>query len=155
MAVIFVLIASTMTLKEVLTRRESEHKIEFKEAKTQYPYKGGSESEPAKRRRCVLGYVVGLANEGGGTLAFGVQEGKGNAPHTVVGSIAWEGREGQLTSDIYRDKGIRVEAEVLRDELNRRVLLLHVDRRPVGQVYKFEDVPLMRVGDQLLPMSDA
>ena len=143
-----------MTLPELLTLRESEHRIEFKEGRTQFSYKGGDASEPGKRRRCVLGYVVALANEGGGTLAFGVREGKGNAPHTVVGSTMWEDQEGQLTADIYRDKGIRVEPEVLRDADGRRVLLLHIDKRPVGQVYKFEDVPLMRVGDRLELMDD-
>lgn len=145
-----------MTLTEVLTRRESEHRIEFKEGKTQFSYKGGTEADPGKRRRCVLGYVVALANEGGGTLVFGVRESKGGALHIVVGTSLWEDQEGQLASDIYRDKGIRVEPEVLREEATgRRVLLLHIDRRPVGQVYKFEDVPLMRVGDRLEPMSDA
>lgn len=143
-----------MTLADLLSRRESEHQIEFKEGKNQFSYKGGEASEPGKRRRCVLGYVVALANEGGGTLAFGVRESKGNAPHVVVGSNVWEGQEGQLVSDIYRDKGIRVETEVLRDDKGQRVLLLHIDRRPVGRMYKFEDVPLMRVGDRLEPMDD-
>lgn len=144
-----------MTLEEVLRARESEHRIEFKEGKSNYSYNGGGKSDPKDRRRCVLGYVVALANEGGGTLAFGVQEAKGAGPHTVVGSTVWEGQEGKLAADIYRDKGIRVQTEVLRDEHGRRVLLLHVDRRPVGKVYKHEDVPLMRVGDRLEPMDDA
>lgn len=143
-----------MTLSELLALRESEHRIEFKEAKTLFSYKGGDASEPGKRRRCVLGYVVALANEGGGILAFGVREGLGQAPHVVVGSTVWEGQEGQLTADIYRDKGIRVETEVLRDAAGLRVLLLHIDRRPVGRFYTFEDLPLMRVGDRLEPMDE-
>ena len=143
-----------MTLSELLALRESEHRIEFKEGKTQFSYKGGDASEPGKRRRCVLGYVVALANEGGGILAFGVREALGQAPHVVVGSIVWEDQEGQLAADIYRDKGIRVETEVLRDAAGRRVLLLHIDRRPVGRFYTFEDLPLMRVGDRLEPMDE-
>ena len=143
-----------MILTDLLNRRESEHRIEFKEGKTQFSYKGGEASEPGKRRRCVLGYVVALANEGGGILAFGVRESNNQIPHIVVGSTVWEGQEGQLTADIYRDKGIRVEPEVLHDAEGRRVLLLHIDRRPVGRYYTFEDVPLMRVGDRLEPMDD-
>ena len=52
-------------ISELKILRESEDRIEFKEAKKNYPFAGGSHSDPTERRRCVLGYVVALANEGG------------------------------------------------------------------------------------------
>ena len=56
---------------------------------------------------------------------------------------------GQLESDIYRDTTIRPEIYELYDEENRRVLVIEVPSRPIGKVFKFEDVPLMRVGREI------
>ncbi|MCH8555556.1 MAG: putative DNA binding domain-containing protein [Schleiferiaceae bacterium] len=133
-----------MTIAELKQLKESEDKVELKKAETQYNYNNG--------RRSVLGYVVALANEGGGKLILGVQENK-NAPHTITGSTAWDGKEGKLEEDIFRDKQIRVNTEVLYEDSNR-VLIIHIPSRPIGKTLKFEDVPLMRVGEDLLPMSD-
>jgi ATP-dependent DNA helicase RecG len=133
-----------MTIEEIKILKESEHKVEFKEAQTQYNFKHG--------RKSILGYVIALANEEGGKLILGVKENK-SGPHQIVGSKAWENEEGKLEQDIYREKQIRVRIEVLHENGNR-VLIIHVPSRPVGKTIKFEDVPLMRVGDELLPMSD-
>ncbi len=40
------------------------------------------------------------------------------------------------------------------DESGKRVLLIAIPPRPVGKVYKFEDVPLMRVDEELIPMDE-
>ncbi len=133
-----------MTIDEIKRLKESEDKVEFKEALNQYNYNNG--------RRSVLGYVVALANEGGGKLILGVRE-NNNGLHIITGSAAWEGREGKLAEDIYRDKQIRIQTEVLY-EGDKRVLVIHIPSRPIGKTLKFEDVPLMRVGENLLPMSD-
>jgi len=133
-----------MTIAELKQLKESEDKVEFKKAETQYNYNSG--------RRSVLGYVVALANEGGGKLILGVQENK-NGLNTITGSIAWSGQEGKLKEDIFRDKQIRVDTEVLYEGANR-VLIINIPSRPIGKTLKFEDVPLMRVGEDLLPMSD-
>ena len=132
-----------MTIDEVKNLRESEDKVEFKQAATQYNYNNG--------RRSVLGYVVALANEEGGKLILGVTE-NGQVPHTISGSIAWDGREGELEGNIYRDLQVRVQTEVLHEGANR-VLIIHIDSRPIGRYLTFQDVPLMRVGEDLLPMS--
>ena len=132
-----------MTIDEVKNLRESEDKVEFKQAANQYNYNNG--------RRSVLGYVVALANEGGGKLILGVTE-NARLPHTVSGSIAWEGREGELEGNIYRDLRVRIETEVLHEDANR-VLVIHINSRPVGRYLTFQDVPLMRVSEDLLPMS--
>ena len=133
-----------MTIDQIIHLRETEDKVEFKEAKTQYTYN--------KERRSILGYVVALANECGGKLILGVKENK-SLPHTIVGTTAWEGKEKELEEDIYRDLKIRVYTEVLYWE-GKRVLIIDIPSRPIGRTLKFEDVPLMRVGELLLPMSD-
>lgn len=133
-----------ITIEQIKLLKESEHKVEFKKAETQFNYNNG--------RRSLLGYIVALANEGGGTIILGIKE-KKTTPHEVCGSMAWHGQEGKLEEDIYRDKQIRVKTEILYSN-DKRVLIIHVPSRPVGKTLKFEDVPLMRVGEDLLPMSD-
>jgi len=131
-----------MTIKELKQLKESEDKVEFKEAKSQYAYNSS--------RKSVLGYTVAFANEKGGYLVFGLKDAY---PHDVCGSIAYEGREGQLEQDVYRDLGVRISTEVLFDG-NKRVLIVKIPGRPVGKPLYFNDVPLMRIGDGLERMSD-
>jgi ATP-dependent DNA helicase RecG len=131
-----------MTVQELIHLRESEDKVEFKQAKTQYAYNSG--------RKSVLGYVSAIANEGGGYLVFGIKEA---SPHEVYGSAAFEGKEGKLEQDIYRDLKIRIKTETLFDN-GKRVLVIIIPSRPIGKALYFDDVPLMRVGESLTRMSD-
>lgn len=131
-----------MTIAELKQLKESEDKVEFKEAKNQYAYNSS--------RKSVLGYTVAFANEKGGYLVFGLEDAH---PHTVCGSKAYEGREGQLEQDVYRDIGVRIQTEVLYEGANR-VLVIKIPSRPVGKPLYFNDVPLMRVGDGLDRMSE-
>ena len=131
-----------MTISELIHLRESEDKVEFKEAKTQFSYKAGKKS--------VLGYVCAFANEGGGYLVLGVRE---STTHEICGSLAWEGLEGKLEQDIYHDIKIRVRTDILF-EGDKRVLVIKIPSRPVGTPIYFEDVALMRVGDSLTRMSN-
>jgi ATP-dependent DNA helicase RecG len=131
-----------MTIQELIHLRESEDKVEFKEAKTQYAYNSG--------RKSVLGYVSAIANEGGGYLVFGIKEA---SPHEVCGSQAFEGKEGKLEQDVYRDLKVRIKTETFFDN-GKRVLVIKIPSRPIGKVLYFEDVPLMRVGKTLTRMSD-
>ena len=131
-----------MTLNELKKLKESEDKVEFKEAKNQYAYNSSKKS--------VLGYTIALANEKGGYLVLGIKDAYS---HEICGSKAFEGREGQLEQDVYRDLGIRIQIEVLFEE-TKRVLVIQIPSRPVGKPLYFNDVPLMRVGDGLSRMSD-
>ncbi|MDR3140412.1 MAG: putative DNA binding domain-containing protein, partial [Tannerellaceae bacterium] len=131
-----------MTIKELKRLRETEDRVEFKEAKTQYAYNSG--------RKSVLGYVSAIANEGGGYLVFGIREA---SPHEVCGSLAFEGKEGKLEQDVYRDLKIRIKTQTLYEGVNR-VLVIEIPSRPIGKVLYFDDVPLMRVGESLTRMSD-
>ncbi|MDR3127470.1 MAG: putative DNA binding domain-containing protein [Tannerellaceae bacterium] len=140
-----------MTIKALKRLRETEDKVEFKEAKRDFNFTGGSHADPRERRKCVLGYVVALANEGGGYLVFGVKE---KSPNEVVGTAFAEGRTGGLADDIYKRLEIRVEIEELFED-GKRVLVFKIPSRPPGTTLKFEGVPLMRIGDSLRVMSDS
>ena len=142
-----------MTIQELKKLRETEDKVEFKEAKRDFSFAGGSHTDPAERRKCVLGYIVALANEEGGYLVLGVKE-KKQSPHEIVGTTFAEGKTGELSDEIYKRLSIRVDIEELFDN-GKRVLVFHIPSRPIGSTLKFEGVPLMRIGDSLRVMSDA
>lgn len=135
--------------------KESEDKVEFKKGEHgNVAYDGGSRLKPSERRRCILGYVTALCNEKGGSLVIGMED---KYPHKVVGTSQNENSTGELEANIYRDTGIRPKIyELYEDEAEKkgRVLVIDVPSRPAGTVFKFEDVPLMRVGEELKPMSD-
>lgn len=131
-----------MTIPELKQLKESEDKVEFKEAKKQYAYNSS--------RKSVLGYTIAFANEKGGYLVFGLEDAH---PHHVCGSKAFEGREGQLEQDVYCNTGVRIQTEVLYEGINR-ILVIKIPSRPVGKPLYFNDIPLMRVGDGLDRMSE-
>ncbi|RZJ76928.1 MAG: AAA family ATPase [Flavobacterium sp.] len=131
-----------MTITELKQLKESEDKVEFKEGKGQYSYRS--------KRRSILGYVVALANEKGGMLVFGVKDAQ---PHEIVGSQLHAGEEGSLEQKIYADLGLRVRIEILY-ESDKRVMVIHVPSRPIGKPLYWEDVALMRVGEDLKRMSE-
>lgn len=118
-------------------------------------YNGADKQQPKDRRRCILGYVTALCNERGWHLVIGMED---KHPHKVVGTSQCVNAIGQLESDIYRDTGIRPDVYELYEDApdgsRKRVLVIEVPSRPVGKVFKFEDVPLMRVGEELKPMDD-
>lgn len=131
--------------------KESEDHVEFKAARHNYPFAGGSHNEPRERRHCVLGYVVALANEGGGKLVLGMEDA---IPHSVCGSDFAQGETGNLQAAIYKALDIRIQTHE-EYETDKRVLIIEVPSRPVGRLLKFEGVALMRVGEELHEMSDA
>ena len=135
--------------------RETEDHVEFKKGEQgNVSYNGGDKVKPKDRRKCILGYVVALCNEGGGRMVIGMKDAY---PHEVVGTRQNENALGDLEGNIYRDLGIRTEVyELYEDEANKtgRVLVIEVPSRPTGKAFRFEDVPLMRVGEDLHPMDD-
>jgi ATP-dependent DNA helicase RecG len=141
-----------MTIDELVLLKEEENRVEFKEAKGgNYSFNGGTKNDPKERRKCIVGYVTAFANEGGGFLVFGVHD---KYPHRITGTNQCENAIGKLEQDIYRETRIRVSVIELFDDNGKRVLVIKIPARPPGKVYKFEDVSLMRVGEELLPMSD-
>lgn len=146
---------SKITIEQLKTLKESEDKVEFKRAaQGNFAYDGGSKPNPKDRRKCILGYVTALCNDGGGYLVLGMEDA---FPHQVVGTRQNEEAIGELESNIYRDTLIRPSIyELYEDETTKegRVLVIDVPARPIGKLFRFEDVPLMRVGEELKPMSD-
>lgn len=140
-----------ITIEQLKRLKESEDHVEFKKGEGgNIAYNGGNKTDPSDRRRCILGYVTALCNEGGGLFVIGMHD---KYPHKVVGTKQCEGEMGDMEARIYRDTGIRTRVYELFEE-TRRVLVIEIPCRPSGKVYKFEDVTLMRVGEELKPMSD-
>ncbi|WP_373782408.1 hypothetical protein [Bacteroides heparinolyticus] len=64
-----------ITIEQLKTLKESEDKVEFKRvAQGNFAYDGGSKPNPKDRRKCILGYVTALCNEGGGYLVLGMED---------------------------------------------------------------------------------
>jgi len=141
------------SIEELRVMRESEDHVEFKSGKGgNISYNGAGKENLKDRRRCIIGYVVALCNEGGGRLVIGMHD---KHPHEVTGTKQAENGIGKLESNIYKDLKIRTDIyELFEEQTNNRVLVIEVPPRPIGKLYKFEDVPLMRVGEDLLPMDD-
>ncbi len=139
-----------MTIAELKLMKESEDRVEFKEARNNFSYAGSKHTDPNERRRCFLGYVAALANEGGGHLVLGMTNAH---PHEVVGSTFAAGKIGGLEDDVYNKLRIRIHVEEEHED-GKRVVIVHIPSRAVGRPLKFEGVALMRTGDSLRPMSD-
>ena len=97
-----------MNIEDLKNLKESEDKVEFKEAKYNFSWAGGKHTDQTERRKCYLGYVVALANEGGGMLVMGMKD---DIPHEVVGTNFAEGKTGNLINETYARLGIRVKIE--------------------------------------------
>ena len=107
------------TIQQLQQMRESEDRVEFKAGEGgNVSYDGRGKTNPKDRRRCILGYVIALCNEGGGRLVIGMHD---NYPHRVTGTRQAQDAIGQLESDIYRDTTIRPEIYELYDEEKHRV----------------------------------
>lgn len=132
--------------------RESEDHVEFKRCQQgNLSFNGSDKQKPSDRRKCILGYVVALANANGGYLVLGMEDA---FPHKVVGTSQCENALGKLENEIYKALQIPVDAYELFDEQNNRVVVVEIPRHPVGKALRFEDVLLWRSGEELIPMPD-
>ena len=121
------------TIDELKILREKEDHVEFKRAKHNFPFAGGDKSDIRERRKCVLGYVVALANEKGGRLILGMEDAY---PHVVVGSDFAIGETGALEDEIYERLHIRIRTEELYDDSGLRVLVFNVPSSPSCPKYE-------------------
>lgn len=97
----------------------------------------------------LLGYMVALANEGGGRLLLGIQE-KPN--RHVVGTRAFGDLDAVKKTAL--DKlGFRIDVDEVRLG-DARVLVLTAPSRPRGTAYHLDGRDLMRCGESLVPMSE-
>lgn len=127
------------TLEEWLLAPTETERLEFKQATQQY--------DSTK----LLKYCVALANEGGGYIVLGVTD---KRPRQVVGSQAWSTAESlnKIKAHILQKLRFRVDITELQHP-NGRVLVFAVPPRPVGQALEYEGTYLMRVGEELQPMT--
>jgi len=127
------------TLEKWLLVPTETERLEFKEAKQQF--------DSAK----LLKYCVALANEGGGYIILGVTD---KRPRQVVGSQAWATAEAlnSIKAKIVNELGFRVEVTELQ-HLNGRVLVFETPPRPLGRALDYNGAYLMRVGEELRPMT--
>ena len=141
-----------LTIEQLRNMRESEDHVEFKRCQQgNLSFNGSDKQKPSDRRKCILGYVVALANANGGYLVLGMEDA---FPHKVVGTSQCENALGKLENEIYKALQIPVDAYELFDEQNNRVVVVEIPRHPVGKALRFEDVPLWRSGEELIPMPD-
>jgi ATP-dependent DNA helicase RecG len=127
------------TLEKWLLAPTETERLEFKEAKLQY--------DSTK----LLKYCVALANEGGGYIVLGVTD---KRPRQVVGSQAWSTAKdlNKIKAHIFQKLRFRVDITELQHP-NGRVLIFEVPSRPMGQALEYEGTYLMRVGEELQPMT--
>lgn len=141
-----------LTIEQLRNMRESEDHVEFKRCQQgNLSFNGSDKQKPSDRRKCILGYVVALANANGGYLVLGMEDA---FPHKVVGTSQCENALGKLENEIYKALQIPVDAYELFDEQNNRVVVVEIPCHPVGKALRFEDVPLWRSGEELIPMPD-
>ncbi|MBW4542565.1 MAG: putative DNA binding domain-containing protein [Myxacorys chilensis ATA2-1-KO14] len=127
------------TLERWLLIPTETERVEFKEAKRQY--------DTTK----LLRYCVALANEGGGYLVLGVTD---KPPRRVVDSQAFSSASDLNSIKAFIVEKLRFHVEVTElQHSDGRVLVFEVPTRPVGQALAFEGAYLMRVGEDLVPMT--
>lgn len=121
---------------------EHEH-LEFKEAKTQYSVMGDGNN-----RNSIYAYCVGIGNSGGGKLLLGVKDDK-----TIVG-ITWPTNINDIKSNIYSKMKLNIKCHHIVTSDGKRVLVIDIPARRAGILFKFYNVPLTRVGEELIAMED-
>lgn len=120
--------------------KETEH-LEFKEAKTSFNFN--------KSRHSICGYCVALANERGGKLILGIKE---NKPlRKIVGTKAFS-NIAKLEKDIFNFWNRRVSIQEINYK-EKRVIIITIPSRPIGEPLQFKGQYLMRVGENLESMT--
>src|SRR3990172_3692928 len=94
-------------------------------------------------------YCVALANEGGGTMLFGVTD---RRPRKVVGTRAFE-EPGRTEDGLFEQLRQPIPVEEYIHE-GKRVLIVRVPPRLPGTAWQYKGSFWMRAGDALVPMSD-
>lgn len=120
-----------------LTAPREHARLEFKKAAEGYDF--GK----------TLKYCNAIANEEGGHLIFGVTDAP---PRSVVGTRAFL-QPGKTEQQLFKKLGFRVDIEEV-EHPDGRVLVLHIPSRPTGTAYMLEGACYMRIGEELLPMSE-
>ena len=119
--------------------QESEH-LEFKEAKSQFNFDAG--------RNSLCGYYIALANEKGGKLILGVTD---KIPRKATGTDSFKDikkTKGKIYDKFHRS----IEIEEIYYK-GKRVLIIEIPSRPLGEALEFRGQFLMREGESLVSMT--
>ena len=64
-----------MTMRRYTIAELQHMRVEFKKGEQgNVSYNGGDKAKPKDRRKCILGYVTALCNEGGGRMVIGMHD---------------------------------------------------------------------------------
>lgn len=105
------------------------------------------------QRTQIAEYVVGIGNAGGGLLVMGITDKK---PRSIVGIPSKSVEELQaIRRSVYDSTGVRVELEPI-NTAHGFVLAIRIPPRPPGMVFHTSDGKyLIRVGENLLPLTSS
>lgn len=123
-------------IDELLNGVEGEH-LEFKAARRNFHFEE------------LLKYCTALANEGGGSIVFGITD---KRPRTIVGTQAFEQPERTRSTLIEK-----LHLNIWFSDISHpsgRVLVFHVPPKPTGRPVKAEGIYWSRRGDSLVPMDE-
>ena len=85
------------TIAQLQKMRETEDHVEFKKGEQgNVSYNGGDKVKPKDRRKCILGYVVALCNEGGGRMVIGMKDAYPHDELKEKGLIEIEGKRNYM-----------------------------------------------------------
>jgi ATP-dependent DNA helicase RecG len=122
-------------LRVWMDSREDEH-LEFKEAKNHFDFEE------------LVKYCSALANEGGGTIVFGVSD---RHPRKIVGTHAFDNLE-RTKSAITERLHLRIDADIIQHP-DGPVVVFHIPSRPLGTPIPYKGSYWMRSGESLVPMT--
>ncbi len=139
---------------KILAQPSENENVEFKEAKNSFSVLGRDNKRGKKNRKSIYGYSVAIGNEGGGHLILGVKDkiNKKTGRRDIVGTKAIQNIT-QTKEKLYEALGRRVEIQTLKTP-EGTVQVIEIPAHPVGGTFKFYNVPLMRNGENLVPMDD-
>lgn len=130
-----------MTTAEEFARllaSDEAERVEFKTAENRFDFEE------------LVEYCVALANAGGGKVVLGVSNAR---PRKVVGTRAFS-EPGRTAAGVEQRIHHRVRIEEYEHD-GKRLLIVHVPGRALGEAWHINGRFLRRVGDALLPMTDA
>ena len=96
-------------------------------------------------------YITALSNEGGGRLILGIDNKK-----KTVGTNAFKDIE-RLKVDVFNSVNINQKIRIGIEEIfdnNKRILVISISKRPIGQPISYKGKYLMRAGESLVPMDN-
>lgn len=122
---------------QLLIEADENERAEFKRAERRYDFED------------LVKYCVALANEGGGNVVLGVTN---DRPRVVVGTEAFN-PPGRTAAGLHQRLGRRISIDELM-YAGKRVLVVRIPSRSVGEAWNDRGTYWERAGDALVPMGD-